>query len=121
MSIGPHERLQAWFTDPAAHETALRAVLEHPELVDFRIAPRSERARSAVRAEVDALLGAHAGSWYGVGDRVSTISVSLAGSATELAAELHRRFGDAVEITIASFKYPLEPGAQRREPPGGVV
>ncbi|MCW2523599.1 MAG: hypothetical protein JWO63_1934, partial [Frankiales bacterium] len=40
---------------------------------------------------------------------------------TELAAELHRRFGGAVEITIASFKYPLEPGAQRREPPGGVV
>jgi hypothetical protein len=97
------------------------ALLDHAERVDVVGAPRSMRARQAVRAEVDALLEQHPGAWYGVGDGVSTVSVRLAGSAVELATLLHDRFADAVEIDIAGFSFPLDPRAPRRPLRGGVI
>jgi hypothetical protein len=45
----------------------------------------------------------------------------LAGSAVELAALLHERFGDTVEIEVAGFTFPLDPHAPRRQLPGGVT
>jgi hypothetical protein len=111
------DRTLVWFTDPDRHRAAVLALVDESDRFEVRSAPRSAAELAAVRAEVDELLDRHRDSWYGCGFALHRVSVSLAGHATELAEQLHTRFGDAVDVQVAGHSYPIDASARRRRLP----
>jgi hypothetical protein len=103
------ERFAAYFIDPEVYRAPLRALLENPDDIDVLVAPRTQVQRDEMFTEVKQILAEHPDAARSWGCAISTVGVQLAGSALELAATLHERFGDAIEITLGWFHYPLDP------------
>jgi hypothetical protein len=113
-------RLVALFTDPEPHVAALRGLVEHPDSLDVRSAPRSARELQALLARVNDIAAAHQGLFRFWGADNVRISVQLRGDAANLAASLAQEFGHVISIKLGGHDYPLDatkpPAAQTRGP-----
>jgi hypothetical protein len=100
-------RLVAFFAGNAnavaSHEAALRAAVAYPDQLEVRRSPRTAREVEEIRAEI---MSAYEGRWHGMGNGKGVVHVRLWADQVEAAAEIHRRYGDAVEIDLGSLPYP---------------
>lgn len=101
-------RLVVSFTDPDAHRGAVRALVQHPDRVDVVVAKRAEQERERIRREVIDVLQDQPGTWIGVGMSEEHVNVDLLASGLPLAEQLWAEHGDALLITVAGHRYPLD-------------
>ena len=105
----PSVRIVALFVgdDLRPHEEALRQLVEHPDQLELRSSPYPLAHLEAIRDEIHALatsLESGTFKMWGVGQGM--VNVQLRASEEPLAAELHDRYGGAVDLTVGSFRYP---------------
>ena len=105
----PSVRIVALFTgnELLAHEQALRQLVEHPDQLELHWSPFPLVDLDAIRSEIHTLATfTERGSFknWGVGQGV--VIVGLKANNEPLAAELKRRYGDAVDLTVGYFRYP---------------
>ena len=105
----PSVRIVALFTGDQlqTHEQALRQLVEHPDQLELQWSPFPLVDLDAIRSEIHALAtSTERGSFknWGVGQGV--VIVGLKANKEPLAAELKRRYGDAVDLTVGYFRYP---------------
>ncbi len=98
--------------DVAYHESALRAVVSFPDQLEVRHTPWSRHHLEEIRQEITS---SYQGAWHGIGGGRGVVSVSLWADQVEAAEDLHRRYGDAVELEVGHFPYP-DRFAARRSP-----
>lgn len=96
--------------DVAHHESALRAFVTFPDQLEVRHTPWSRPHLEGIRQEITS---SYQGVWHGLGDGRGVVSVSLWADRVEAAEELHRRYGDAVELEVGHFPYPDRLAARR--------
>ncbi len=89
--------------DVASHEAALRAVVTFPDQLEVRRSPRTAHAIEEIRQEITS---SYASAWHGLGSSKGAVQVQLWADQLEVAEELHRRYGDAVELEVGRFPYP---------------
>jgi hypothetical protein len=104
----PHVRLIVlMFGDQCAeHETALRALVEHPTQLEVRRTPFPKSRLEEIREEVNATARSRPRSLMQLGIGNGRVSVGLAADQESLASMFHDRFGDAVELSVGFFRYP---------------
>ena len=105
----PSVRIVALFTGDELHlhEEALRALVAHPDQLELRRSPYPRTRLEVIGAEIrDLATSAESGTFkqWGVGQGV--VNVTLRASEEPLAADLHKRYGDAVSLTVGIFRYP---------------
>jgi len=118
----PAVRIVALFvSDLKSHEAALRELVEHPDQLELRSSPYFLTHLEEIRADINSLASSdETGRFkqWGVGQ--GTVVVHLRASEETLAAELHERYGGAIELTVGQFPYPDLPQFHPViEPPGG--
>lgn len=101
-------RLVVSSTDPDAHRAAVRALVQHPDRVDIVLAKRAEQERERIRHEVIDALQGQPGHYIGVGMSEDHVNVDLLASGLPLAEQLWAQHGDALLITVAGHRYPLD-------------
>ena len=89
--------------DVASHEAALRALVTFPDQLEVRRSPRTAAALEEIRQEITS---SYASAWHGLGSSKGAVQVRLWADQLEVAEELHRRYGDAVELEVGRFPYP---------------
>jgi hypothetical protein len=89
--------------DVALHEAALRAVVTFPNQLKVRHSPWSARRLEEIRQEI---MSSYEGAWHGIGSGRGVVNVSLWADQLDVAEELHRRYGDAVELQVGYLAYP---------------
>jgi hypothetical protein len=95
------------FTDNVAdHRAALIERVEFPDELIVCQAPASETDRSAIQATLTNELAGRYTS-IGSGGVAGAVTVDLNPDEEDLAAELVRRYGAAVDVTVGALKYPL--------------
>jgi hypothetical protein len=105
----PSVRIIALFVgdDLRPHEDALRHLVEHPDQLELRSSPYSLIRLEEIRADIHSFAtSTEAGRFKGWGVGQGTVNVQLRASEEPLAAELHERYGGAVNLTVGSFRYP---------------
>jgi hypothetical protein len=121
----PTVRIVALFTGDQVqvHENALRQLVEHPDQLELRWSPYPLTHLEGIKGDIDRLAAAsQKGSFkqWGVGQGV--VNVALKASKASLAAELSRRYGEAVDLTVGCFHYPdLSPLHLRIQSPGSEL
>ena len=105
----PSVRIVALFSgeDLGAHEAALRRLVAHPDRLDVRRAPWPRTRLEEIRSRVDELAtttGRGSITRWGVGQ--GRVEVRLRADQELLAEELHRRYGDAVDLTVGFLHFP---------------
>jgi hypothetical protein len=96
--------------DVAWHEAALRAAVAYPDQLEVRTSPRTPHQIEEIRQEIRS---SYEGAWHGFDGGKGVVHVSLWADRADAAEDLHRRYGDAVEIDLGSLPYP-DPFALRR-------
>jgi hypothetical protein len=97
----------AFADDLDRHRNAISATLHNPDALTFEEAPLSRRALQSIRAEVvGAWRNDHRQPLMGDGLGYSTVLVHLRPPFEGLAQELHRRYGDSLEITVGFKRFP---------------
>ena len=110
----PTVRLVASFTvDIERHQSALRALVEHPERLLVEPLPRSLADLSRIQEEIWA--AAPRGALSSVSPGLGVLHVGLQADQEGLAEELAKRYGDAVALEVGAFKYPLPPAPRESE------
>jgi hypothetical protein len=114
---GPAVRIVMLFagSNLETHERELRSLLRHPDQLEVRRTEYShnelqetlERVRRHVRT---------AGTFHSLGLGGGRVSVCLAADQEELAASLLAQYGDAVELKVGNFPFPMR---QQQTSPGG--
>jgi hypothetical protein len=114
---GPAVRIVMVFagSNLETHERELRSLLRHPDQLEVRRTEYShnelqetlERVRRHVRT---------AGTFHSLGLGRGRVSVCLAADQEELAASLLAQYGDAVELKVGNFPFPMR---QQQTSPGG--
>lgn len=112
-------RLVVGFTDSAAHEDAVRSLVDHPDRLDIAVVPYSQAELEAVRDSVDAALQEVPGSWWSVGMSASEVEVVLSGSGLALAERFHALYGSRVRLTVAGHDFPFAADALHETPAPG--
>jgi hypothetical protein len=101
-----------FFENADAHAAALAATVPHPDRV-MVFAALTPQQSEAVRGQIQHELGRSgdsplrlAGLRTRPGFTFPVLSVELAASAEDVAADLHRRFGESIELTVGTKPYP---------------
>jgi hypothetical protein len=104
----PPPYVVATFSDePEGHETALRALVAFPDRLQVRRMPYPAARLEEIRAEAHEIAKAtEAGHISGSGIGHGKVRLSLWASQEVLAAQLHARYGDAVDLTVGYLHYP---------------
>jgi hypothetical protein len=88
------------------HEAALRGLVDHPNQLEVRPTPYSRVLLEGIRREVREMVADRPGSFMQLGIGKGRVDVQLAADQINLAAQLHDRFADAVELRVGVFPYP---------------
>jgi len=97
----------AFARDLEQHRSAISTTLRNPDALTLEEAPNSRRELQSIGAEIAGvgrddprrpLMG------HGVG--YSTVSIRLRAPFERLAQELHRQYGDSIEITVGFKRFP---------------
>jgi len=91
----------------SVHETALRELVRHPRQFEVR---RTAFSRSQLQGILDDLNDVAARgqrAFLSRGISRGRVSVRLAADQEALAAGFYKRYGDAVELSVGAFPYPL--------------
>lgn len=112
-------RLQVGMTaDLELHAARLQASVVHPELMDVVRVRWTLAHLEEVCAEVEKAVAAHRGLLHSVGLTRQRVQVGLRADGVAVAADLHARFGDAVDTSVGLWRYPTGPdGSRAMEPP----
>jgi hypothetical protein len=104
----PPAHVVATFSDDLeGHETALRALVAFPDRLQVRRTPYPAFRLEEIRAEAHEMAKpTEAGHISGSGVGHGKVRLSLWASQEVLAAELHERYGDAVDLTVGYLHYP---------------
>jgi hypothetical protein len=104
----PRVVVEVAFTDDVAHHrTELEALVDHPDRLVVTAAAHTEAELARIRGEVEALLAREPENpMQSLGQTWLQLELRLRATAEPLAAELHRRYGDALTITVGAFGYP---------------
>lgn len=104
----PTIRLQAAFAkDVDNHRAAIRELVEFPDRVEVVEAVRTRAELVRIRTEIEQLLEAETPNpMLSLGEGWLQVDLQLVASAEPVAELVHRRYGDAVAITVGSFPYP---------------
>jgi hypothetical protein len=105
----PTVRIVALFVgdDLQPHQEALRDLVEHPDQLELRSSPYPLTRLEEINADIHSLaISGESGRLKGWGVGQGTVMVQLRASEESLAAGLHQRYGDAVELTVGRFPYP---------------
>lgn len=110
---GGSARLVAGFTrDLDAHAARLRQLVAHADRLDVVEMPASQaqlgRIRSAIQEELGFGPGKPLRRLSGAGGGAFRVHVGLAAYAEDDAQRLVERYGDAVEVRVGAFQYPLD-------------
>jgi hypothetical protein len=99
------------------HEAALRSLMTHPERLEVHRSRWSRAHLASIRDELDEMRTNEPRSILGLGKGLGVVEVRLRADQEPLATQLHRRFDDAVGITLATVPYPSgrPPTARERE------
>lgn len=89
--------------DIEGHRARLVPLVARPDRLRLRRRPFSERELARVQAEIGTD-GSQRIKELGIGD--GAVEVALGATAESLAAEWHRRYGDALRITVGNLPYP---------------
>jgi hypothetical protein len=118
----PSVRIVALFVgdDLRPHEGALRELVEHPDQLELRPSRYLLTRLEEIRVDIHALAtSGESGRFKQWGIGQGTVNVQLRASEEPLAAELHERYGRAVDLTVGLYPYPdLPPFHSLLEPPG---
>lgn len=110
----PTVRLVASFAgDVDRHRSALRALVKHPERFLVERVPRSLADLRRLQDEI--LATAPRGAVSSVGPGTGLLHVGLQADQEALAEELAGRYGDALDLVVGAFKYPLPPTSAASE------
>lgn len=103
-------RLVAGFTrDLDAHAARLRALVGHADRLDVVAMPATVEELGRIRSSIERDVGfGPAGPIRLIGPGFGVVHVRLASWAKEDARRLVERYGDAVEVDVGAFRYPLE-------------
>lgn len=109
---GDPARLLAGFTgDLGAHAARLRELVAHADRLDVVETPASQaqlgRIRSAIQKELGVGPNKPLRGLSGPGGGAFRVHVDLAAYAKDDAQRLLKRYGDAVEVRVGAFQYPL--------------
>lgn len=110
---GDPARLVAGFTgDFGAHAARLRELVAHADRLDVVETPASQaqlgRIRSALQEELGVGPNKPLRGLSGPGGGAFRVHVDLAAYAKDDAQRLLERYGDAVEVRVGAFQYPLD-------------
>jgi hypothetical protein len=106
----PTVRIVALFAGDTlgAHERALRGLVEHPDRLDVRATTYSRAQLEEFREEVSARARtSDPGAFLSWGVERGRISIAVAADQEQLAETLRARFGDAAELKVGAFAYPM--------------
>jgi hypothetical protein len=102
----------------ARHEQALRQQVEHPDCLEVRHQRFSASELEEIRAEVERVAKSRTRQpLMAIGSGFGVVSVRLRPDEEALAAELHGRFGNALELTVGALPYPRARKERHRPPP----
>lgn len=104
-------RLVVSSTDPGGLREAVAALVEHPDRVDVVRARRTERELARVHDAVLAVLQEHPGCVQGAGRTDEVVRVDLYAAGLPVAERLLAEHGDAVQVTVAGHRMPLDEDA----------
>ena len=121
----PRVRIVASFVgDLEQHETALRPLLEYPDRLLLEQNRWTKAQLDDMASEIHAFLserqamtGRPVMAHLGVG--IGVVGVGLQADQEELAGELKERYGDAIELDVGAFGYPMGREGSRPGPPRG--
>lgn len=99
-------------TAAEAHRAHLVPLMGHPEALEIRQAPYSRRRLDEVWAALRESVPQAA--WFSMGPGSERVTIRLHGREGDLAARLHERFVDALEIRLGTFRYPPDPAERPR-------
>lgn len=113
------DRIQVGITtDHELHAARLKRVLAEPDRVDVVPARWTVTHLGEVRAEVEPIVAAHPGMIRSTGLGSGRVIVELRADGEAVAADLHARFGGALELTVGGRPYPWQgDGRSAPEPP----
>ena len=113
----PHIRLIVLMVGDrlAEHEAALRELVHHPKQLEVRRTPFPKSQLEEIRGELNEAAKNRPGAFKQWGMSRGRVNVQLAADQEGLAATLHERFGDAVELRVGVFPYPPILDADDRE------
>jgi hypothetical protein len=119
----PHLRLIVLMAGdrPSEHEAALRVLVEHPDQLEVRSTPFRQSHLDEIRREVTATARSRPGAFTQWGVNRGRVHIQLAADRLDLAADLHRRFGDAVELLVGMFPFPPATGTDHHEEDSPLV
>jgi len=105
----PPVRIVALFSgeDIQEHEAALRSLVDYPGQLEVNWSPWPLSHLEDIRAQVHQMATTGDGGAFrewGIGQ--GNVTVRLKSNQETLAAELHERYGDAVDLTVGYFHYP---------------
>jgi hypothetical protein len=118
----PSVRIVALFTGDElhVHDEALHNLVAHPDQLELRWSPYPRTRLEEIEAEIRRLAtSGESGTvkQWGLGQGV--VNVVLRASEELLAADLHERYGDALELAVGFFRYPEKtPRYPLMKPPG---
>jgi hypothetical protein len=102
-------RVLMWRDEGDHHATAIHRLCHDPDALVFEAARHSPDELATIIAEIRSLASTSSpGSFqmYGIG--WDAVTVHVRADLETLAADLHRRFGDAIILTVGLFPYPLD-------------
>jgi hypothetical protein len=108
----PSVRIVAVLTGPdiGKHEVALRGLVRHPDRIQVRWAPWSFARLEEIRNEVTSMAkAAEPGVFSGWGTGKAVVVIRLRADQEDLAKELRELYGEAVELTVGSLRFPNLP------------
>ena len=103
----------------AEHEAALRELVQHPNQLEVRRTQFPRSRLEEILQVVNDTERSRPGAFMQFGISRGRVIAQLAANQEDLAASFHERFGDAVELRVGMFPYPLASGAdgQAKGPP----
>lgn len=102
------------------HRRALQALVDHPDRIEVVPARRSHAELARIRAAVEPEVFRPGGPGLSLGESFDRLALQLRADGEALAAALHERYGDALEITVGGRPYPPASGPARGCPALGT-
>jgi hypothetical protein len=104
----PEVRVVALFSgdDVARHERALRQLVPHPDRLEVERSAWSLAYLEEIRAELHRMMADEPGSVQRLGLDWGTVGVGLGADREPLGQQLHRRYGEALRLTVGMLPFP---------------
>ncbi len=115
-----HVVVASFTADLEVHRRRLAAVVAHPDRLRLRRLPFTQRELERIRAGIRSGGFDHV-KQLGIGD--GAVNVAFVATAEAVAAQWHRRYGDALHIQVGNLAYPAvtTPGPNREAPTSTIT